>query len=229
MTADRLGDVTGRRARAAAALLAAALTACAPTNPQVRTYPLYGWVVDQGRDPYGQRVEIVLPTNAPSIQARYRPLPVADEHGNFLGIHAGIDISGNIGDPVIAAAAGSVVISKTSRVWGNMVRIDHGPDEHGSYVQTQYVHLNERRVDLNDRVARGQEIGTMGITGLTAGDPPHLHYVVYTAATRDDPNAWQPANPHLYWADGVGVVTCHAANRPVPDRPLRMTYPVPCR
>ncbi|MDH3280066.1 MAG: M23 family metallopeptidase, partial [Gammaproteobacteria bacterium] len=215
--------------RATVVMFTAALTACAPTSTQMRTQPLYGWVVDHTEDPYGQSINIVIPPNAPSIQARYRPAPVPTEQGNFLGVHAGIDISGNIGDPIIAAAAGTVVVSKSSRVWGNMVRIDHGPDENGRDVQTLYVHLDKRLVESNARVQRGQQIGTMGITGLTAGNPTHLHYVVYTAPHRELSGKWQSANPHLYWADGIGIVTCYDPSRYVPEQPLRMTYPVPCR
>ncbi len=205
------------------------MTSCAPRSTPIHPHPRYGWIIDHGADPYDQGIRIVMPADAPSIQYRFRPLPLTDEQGNFLGIHEGIDISGEIGDPILAPAPGAVVASQHSWLWGNTVRIDHGRDEHGRYVQTMYLHLTERRVELGQRVRRGQQIGTMGITGASAGNPTHLHFVVYAGPAADFSSRHQPVNPHLYWADGVGVITCYDGTRRIPERPLRFTYPVSCR
>ncbi|MDH3639007.1 MAG: M23 family metallopeptidase [Gammaproteobacteria bacterium] len=224
-----INQLCSRFGSATVLVFAAVLAACAPKRVADHPYPLYGWIADHGEDPYGQGIVLVIPPNAPSIQSRYRPFPVTDEQGNFMGVHEGIDVSGNIGDPIMAAAAGTVTLSKYSRLWGHMVRIAHGRDQHDRNVQTLYIHLTDRRVESNDRVQRGQQIGTMGITGVTAGNPTHLHYVVYTGPTREFSRKWKPANPHLYWADGEGVVSCYDPSRSIPDQPLRFTYPVPCR
>jgi murein DD-endopeptidase MepM/ murein hydrolase activator NlpD len=108
------------------------------------------------------------------------------------------------------------------------VQIDHGRDEHERFVQTMYLHLTERQVEVNERVRRGQQIGTMGITGASAGNPTHLHFVVYAGPAAEFSSRHQPVNPHLYWADGVGVITCYDDTRRISEQPLRFTYPVPC-
>jgi murein DD-endopeptidase MepM/ murein hydrolase activator NlpD len=203
-------------------------TSCAPRSTPIHPHPRYGWVSEHGTDPYDQGVHIVMPADAPSVQGRFRPLPTTDEQGNFLGIHEGIDISGEIGDPILAPAPGAVVESQFSWLWGNTVRLDHGRDEHGRYIQTMYLHLTERWVEVNQRVERGQQIGTMGITGASAGNPTHLHYVVYAGTAAEFSSRHKPVNPHLYWADGVGVITCYDDTRRIPEQPLRFTYPVPC-
>ncbi len=200
------------------------IISCAPRSTPVHPHPRYGWVSDRGADPYDQGIRIILPPAAPSIQYRYRPLPTTDERSNFLGIHEGIDISGEIGDPILAPAPGVVVESQRSWLWGNTVRIDHGRDDRGRFIQTMYLHLTERQVEMNDRVRRGQQIGTMGITGASAGNPTHLHFVVYAGPAAEFSTRHKPVNPHGYWADGVGVITCYEDPHPIPEQPLRFTY-----
>jgi hypothetical protein len=73
------------------------------------------------------------------------------------------------GMPVLAAAGGTVSASLFSSTGGNMVVIDHGDGW-----QTRYLHLNTRSVALNDTVAQGQQLGTVGTTGDSTG--PHLHF-----------------------------------------------------
>lgn len=83
----------------------------------------------------------------------------------------------DLGSPVVAAAAGTVVISahqgSTNR-YGNLVKIDHG----GGYA-TYYAHLNVRSVSAGQAVAQGQQIGTVGKTSAPGNNiSAHLHYEV---------------------------------------------------
>lgn len=93
-----------------------------------------------------------------------------------------LDFQLGVGEPVHAARDGVVVRAVDwfceaggpeliSRV--NMIIILHGD---GSLAH--YVHLDHRGVLVKegDRVARGQHIGFVGMTGYTSG--PHLHFVV---------------------------------------------------
>jgi murein DD-endopeptidase MepM/ murein hydrolase activator NlpD len=48
---------------------------------------------------------------------------------------------------------------------------------HGGGFQTLYAHMNDFAVKNGDKVTRGQVIGTVGNTGVSAG--PHLHYEVH--------------------------------------------------
>ncbi|WP_431899446.1 M23 family metallopeptidase [Nonomuraea sp. bgisy101] len=81
------------------------------------------------------------------------------------------------GDTVVAAAAGTVVISShqgSLNGFGNLVKIDHG----GGW-QTFYAHLTNRSVSAGAHVAQGQKIGTVGNTSRPGNNiSPHLHYEV---------------------------------------------------
>ena len=71
-----------------------------------------------------------------------------------------------------------------------------------------------------------RQVGTLA--RLLAGGIPHLHYEVQTLAT----GRWevfQVSNPHLYWVDGPGDVTCFDRRKLYPSERFRTTYPVPCR
>lgn len=83
--------------------------------------------------------------------------------------HRGIDYSAPRGTPVYAAGDGRIRASAYSRANGNYIVINHGPQ-----YQTKYLHLSKRKVKNNQRVKKGQLIGTVGSTGYSTG--PHLHY-----------------------------------------------------
>ena len=86
--------------------------------------------------------------------------------------HMGEDWNGkgggntDLGDPVYAIGDGIVVQSRDVRVgWGNVVIIRHvfrDTDGEVRYIDSLYGHLNTRKVVLNQRVKRGQLIGTIG-------------------------------------------------------------------
>lgn len=85
------------------------------------------------------------------------------------------------GDTVVAAAAGTVVISShqgSLNGFGNLVKIDHG----GGWT-TFYAHLTNRAVSAGAHVAQGQKIGTVGNTSRPGNNiSPHLHYEVRQGA-----------------------------------------------
>ena len=87
------------------------------------------------------------------------------------GIHAGIDIPGRLGTPVVASATGTVRFAGHAGGYGTMIEIDHGDG-----LVTRYAHLSERLVTAGDQVAQGQTIGLMGSTGRSTGS--HLHFEV---------------------------------------------------
>lgn len=77
----------------------------------------------------------------------------------------------DIGDAVVAAAAGTVsrVDNEGSVSYGRWIEIAHGDG-----YTTRYAHLSVQSVRVGQRVARGQRIGAVGDTGGSSG--PHLHY-----------------------------------------------------
>lgn len=180
-----------------------------------------GKIPQPGEDPYDQGFIVNMPANAPSISQRYQP------HESEGKTHYGLDIIGLKGTPIIAAAGGKVVRSDNS-IWGNHIIIDHGINQHGLLVRSEYAHLDQRLVKEGVSVSRGQLIGTMGRTGLLSAGLVHLHFVVTASPAGSVPDPDSEINPHLLWRDGPGKVSCFDASESLPERPLKLTYPVVC-
>lgn len=88
-----------------------------------------------------------------------------------LGWHRGIDIKGDRGDPIVAAAPGVVVVSGVEPRYGRVVKIEH---EHG--FTTVYAHNDDNAVEVGDWVLAGQRIGSIGRTGRATSY--HLHFEI---------------------------------------------------
>lgn len=95
--------------------------------------------------------------------------------------HAGMDFTAKTGTPIHATGDGVVVYAEYgTNGYGMHVIIDHGFD-----YQTLYAHLSKLEVRKGQRVKRGDVIGRVGNTGLSAG--PHLHYEVHKGGEPVDP------------------------------------------
>jgi murein DD-endopeptidase MepM/ murein hydrolase activator NlpD len=103
--------------------------------------------------------------------------------GVFSNLHTGTDFAAASGAPIIAPAAGVVVLADTLNVRGVATVIDHGWG-----VYTGYWHQAERYVRLGDRVQAGQVIGTVGSTGRVTG--AHLHWELWVNGVAVDPMQW---------------------------------------
>lgn len=96
-------------------------------------------------------------------------------------MHDGVDFAGNIGKPVYATGNGVVITAQNSSTgYGNRIKI-----EHGFGYQTLYAHLQNILVEKGDTVYRGQQIATVGNSGISTG--PHLHYEVIVNQYKKDP------------------------------------------
>ncbi|MDO8510455.1 MAG: peptidoglycan DD-metalloendopeptidase family protein [bacterium] len=92
------------------------------------------------------------------------------------GIHGynGIDIGTSAGTPVLASAAGHVIVSRGSGWnggYGLYIVISHA-----NGTQTLYAHNSKNIVVPGQQVVQGQVIGYVGNTGKSTG--PHLHFEV---------------------------------------------------
>jgi hypothetical protein len=85
--------------------------------------------------------------------------------------HNGIDIAANEGVPIVAANQGIVRLAEFLLAGGNTVIIDHGLG-----LSSTYMHLETIIVEAGNSVDRGEQIGTVGMTGYATG--PHLHWEV---------------------------------------------------
>ena len=187
----------------------------------------YGYV-SKDQDPVRKDGQpVVMPANAPSISQGFAPRPAKAMYSTRdKGRHEGIDILGPMGLAVFSCAPGTVVESRLDALLGHVVAVDHGRFK-GKLYRSRYCHLQKRSVRVGDTVERCTRIGTLGRTGLLAGFP-HLHFEIRTAAEKDQ-KVWVPVNPHLFWARGVGIVTCCEADKAWTKTEFRTTYPVPCR
>jgi LysM repeat protein len=92
------------------------------------------------------------------------------------GIHGynGVDLAAGAGTPILAAAAGEVIVAKSAGWnggYGNYVVI-----KHANGAQTLYAHNSSNAVAAGDRVVQGEVIGYVGNTGRSTGN--HLHFEV---------------------------------------------------
>ena len=103
-----------------------------------------------------------------------------------------IDFSMQIGDTIMAARGGIVIIVKEDskehgRTYeyadkGNRIIIMHNDGTFGDYVHLDF---NGSLVDVGDTIKVGQPIGISGLTGFTT--KPHLHFVVLEPGSKSVP------------------------------------------
>ncbi len=94
--------------------------------------------------------------------------------------HSGMDIGGDYGDPILAAAAGIVTYSGWISGYGYAVIIDHGGG-----ISTLYGHNEALAVAEGQTVSQGQVIAYCGSTGNSTG--PHCHFEVREGGEPVDP------------------------------------------
>ena len=99
--------------------------------------------------------------------------------------HSGMDIAGDYGDEIRAAAAGEVIHSGWISGYGYTIIIDHG----GS-LTTLYGHNEALNVGVGQHVERGDVIAYCGSTGNSTG--PHCHFEVRIDGELTDPEAYLP-------------------------------------
>ena len=101
----------------------------------------------------------------------------------LVRMHTGVDFSGPIGTPILAAGAGVIEEIKHNSSNGNYIRIRHANGYH-----TAYSHMLSRfppEIREGAKVRQSQTIGYLGNTGLSTG--PHLHYEVLIGNRFVDP------------------------------------------
>jgi len=98
----------------------------------------------------------------------------------------GLDIGGNAGDPVFAAAEGKVVYAGSGlRGYGNLIILKHN----NTYL-TAYAHNQTLLVKEDQTVKRGQKIAEMGNSDA---DRVKLHFEVRKQGKPVDPTKYLPS------------------------------------
>ncbi|HVF73937.1 MAG TPA: M23 family metallopeptidase [Acidimicrobiales bacterium] len=117
--------------------------------------------------------------------------PLSGTYGERRGGrgHLGIDIDGETGDPVWAAAKGVVSWAGPAPAgysgYGTMILIDHADG-----VQTLYAHLSSLTIATGAAVEPGVQVGRIGTSGNVTGS--HLHFEVRQHGVQTDPLAYLP-------------------------------------
>ncbi|WP_127217874.1 M23 family metallopeptidase [Neisseria meningitidis] len=102
---------------------------------------------------------------------------------DFGGNNKGVDIAGNAGQPVLAAADGKVVYAGSGlRGYGNLVII-----QHNSSFLTAYGHNQKLLVGEGQQVKRGQQVALMGNTDASR---TQLHFEVRQNGKPVNPNSY---------------------------------------
>jgi lipoprotein NlpD len=98
----------------------------------------------------------------------------------------GIDIAGNDGDPVLAAADGEVVyVGAALRGYGNLVIVKHSEE-----FISAYAHNKQILVKQGQAVKRGQRIAEIG---RSDADRTKLHFEIRRQGKPVDPLKYLPA------------------------------------
>jgi len=142
------------------------------------------------------------------------------------GPHGGVDFDASLGDPVIAAADGTVVRVFVNGICGNGIVVQHQVDE--IFWRTRYCHLDASNVQEGQGVKRGDVLGKVGTTGNSAR-VPHLHFELWQG---------QPSGQSFDRIDPLPfAVGCFDPVKTVSDSTLEassekprlvLTYPVRC-
>ena len=81
-------------------------------------------------------------------------------------------MAGAANTPILAAKGGVVKVSKDMTTsYSKWIEIQHDDG-----TRSRYAHMNQRMVQVGERVKAGQQIGKMGSTGNSTGN--HLHFEV---------------------------------------------------
>lgn len=106
------------------------------------------------------------------------------KHARFdtYTVQNGIGIQAPLDRPVTAVYEGKVVFADRFQGYGLMVALDHGGKHH-----SLYAHLDELRVQVGQRVAAGEVLGTVGPMGLEGSG---LYFEMRFQGRPEDPQEW---------------------------------------
>jgi len=151
---------------AATLLVAGGIAACTTPGPTPQQQPVPG------------------ATPPPPRQALFIRPAAGTTVGRFDGVrNKGLDIAGNLGDPIVASADGRVVyVGGELRSYGNMVIV-----KHNETFLTAYAHAKTILVKEGAVVRQGQKIAEMG---NSESDRVKLHFEIRKNGTAVDPEPY---------------------------------------
>ena len=136
------------------------------------------------------RVPLGLP-----VQGSYRPTSgfgYRNDPINGSGrLHEGQDLAADYGAPINTTADGTVIFAGWEGGYGRLVKV-----RHAFGIETRYGHLSQIRVDVGQKVSRGDRIGDMGNSGRSTGT--HLHYEVRLSGSAVNPMTFIRAAKNVF-------------------------------
>jgi murein DD-endopeptidase MepM/ murein hydrolase activator NlpD len=157
---QRIAALLAKEAAAEAARLAAGRAPrFVPTETDGFLWPLPG-------EPVGQGV-------GPRIHPVY----------GYRSCHTGVDMGAPTGTPILATAAGIVLVNATGGPYGN-----HTLMSHGNGMFSMYAHQSRFGAAEGQELKKGEVVGYVGSTGYSTG--PHLHFEIHVGGVPYDPMGW---------------------------------------
>lgn len=155
-------------------------TSSRPAEAPVASRPVVTRPPDRS-SPLSDRTQVVS-----NIEWRWPHLGTVIADFSTTGkVNKGLDIAGNAGDQVRAAASGSVVYAGSGLLgYGNLIIVNH--DEH--YLSA-YAHNRNILVQEGQNVQAGQVIAELGNSGA---DRPKLHFEIRKNGNPVDPSQYLP-------------------------------------
>jgi len=114
-----------------------------------------------------------------------------DPKGYGTRMHEGTDLAGSYGTPIYATADGTVIHAGWDGGYGRLVKI-----QHAFGIETRYAHMSQIRVEVGQKVSRGDRIGDMGNSGRSTGT--HLHYEVRIGGAPVNPMTFIKAASNVF-------------------------------
>ncbi len=135
----------------------------------------HGEIPEEPKKTTTRKIAKVIGKDAPRYVGFYAN-PLGGLGIRTQGLHGynAVDIGVPVGTPVIAAAAGEVILAKPlawNGGYGSYVAI-----RHSNGTQTLYAHLSQVSVEAGQTVEQGELVGYSGNSGKSSG--PHLHFEV---------------------------------------------------
>ena len=162
------------------------------------------------------------------------------EGRKYSKYHNGGDFGAKVGTPVIAATYGRIVEFREDDVCeGGRIEIETSAkfDISARFGMTEpflwplrirYVHIDVAAgIRYGKKVIPGETIGYIATTKQDECtiSAPHVHFVVHPNKVYEVKDAF---NFHLFWRDGVGIVSCYDSNKPVPEDEVKIVAPIKC-
>lgn len=166
----------------------------------------------------------------------------SQRHNNHFDYHGGMDISLDVGTPLLAIADGEVIHKgQGGLLTGNYVWLRFAPEDTGLsvYLYAKYQHLDEQSpLAVGDRVKMGDVVGPSGLTGTTGGyfgsaGYAHLHLSIFASESTEfeisgtkvsAKDNWM-LDPIAVYITKPGVKLENHALRDLPDDDKRVPIP----